>query len=187
MAGGVCAHAHEFKNSFVSSAIHSQSCNFTEVFSSCARDDAPGHLSSLRARARARLIDPMDDGVPDIKLVVLGESYTGKTSFINNYLYGISSVGEDGGPPSTVGVTFASKVVAIHSEHFKIQLWDTTGQERFDFLTAYYCRGVLCAIVVFDLTNRTSFEVVHTKWLRTVHEHMRRQAAACSSLAPRRI
>jgi small GTP-binding protein len=45
---------------------------------------------------------------------------------------------------------------------------DTAGQERFDSLSSFYCRGARAAIICFDLTDRASFESLSTKWIRKV-------------------
>ena len=47
---------------------------------------------------------------------------------------------------------------------------DTAGQERFDSLSSFYCRGARAAIICFDLTDRASFESLSTKWIKKVTE-----------------
>lgn len=47
---------------------------------------------------------------------------------------------------------------------------DTAGQERFDSLSSFYCRGARAAIICFDLTDRASFECLQTKWIRKVND-----------------
>ena len=61
---------------------------------------------------------------------------------------------------STVGVEFASKCVPIDSTIIKAQIWDTAGQERYRAITSAYYRGAVGALVVYDITSRTSFEHV---------------------------
>ena len=46
-----------------------------------------------------------------------------------------------------------------------MKIWDTAGQERFKCLTKKYFEDADACVVVFDLTNKTSFENV-THWLR---------------------
>ena len=48
-------------------------------------------------------------------------------------------------------------------------LQDTAGQERFDSLSSFYCRGARAAIICFDLTDRASFESLSTKWIKKVN------------------
>ena len=50
-----------------------------------------------------------------------------------------------------------------------MQMWDPSGQDRYNSLSKVYLRGSNCAIVVFDLTNRESFEAVE-KWMGKLEE-----------------
>lgn len=43
-------------------------------------------------------------------------------------------------------------------------MWDTAGQESFKSITRSYYRGSICALLVYDVTNRESFENL-IKWL----------------------
>jgi Ras-related protein Rab-6A len=45
-----------------------------------------------------------------------------------------------------------------------LNLWDTAGQERFKSLIPSYIKDAAVAIVVYDITNRTSFNSV-AKWI----------------------
>lgn len=46
----------------------------------------------------------------------------------------------------------------------KLQLWDTAGQERFRSITRTYYRNCAGCLIVYDITNRESFEHVRD-WL----------------------
>lgn len=76
----------------------------------------------------------------------------------------------------TVGVDFLSSVVALRSKRngdlvpVKLQLWDTAGQEAFRSVTRSYYRGSVAALVVFDLTNRESWEHV-AEWYGDMKEN----------------
>ncbi len=63
----------------------------------------------------------------------------------------------------TLGAGFNPKEVAIQTptggmEKIKLNLWDTAGQEKFDALTKLYFKNAEAAIIVYDVTNETSFE-----------------------------
>lgn len=62
------------------------------------------------------------------------------------------------------------KVDAPGGRACNLGIWDTAGQERFDSLSSFYCRGARAAIICYDLTDRTSFEALATKWIRKVSE-----------------
>lgn len=51
----------------------------------------------------------------------------------------------------------------------KLQIWDTAGQERFNTITTSYYRGAMGIMLVYDITNRKSFESI-AKWLRNIDE-----------------
>lgn len=70
----------------------------------------------------------------------------------------------------TPGFEFATKTIRVGDRRIKAQIWDTAGQERFQSLTAAYYRNAVGAMIVYDITNRSSFENV-TGWLGQVHEH----------------
>ena len=59
---------------------------------------------------------------------------------------------------TTVGVDFLSKDIEIKNEKFKIQIWDTAGEELFKSIASNFykeCHGV---VICYDVTNRKSFE-----------------------------
>lgn len=69
-----------------------------------------------------------------------------------------------------IGFEFATKMIRVGDRRIKAQIWDTAGQERFQSLTAAYYRNAVGAMIVYDITNRSSFEHA-TDWLAQVHDH----------------
>ena len=100
-----------------------------------------------------------------VKVVINGDSKTGKSSLlariVNDEFY-------DQHKP-TIGVEFKTKT--DQSKNLKLQIWDTAGQERFKSITAAYYRGAGVFVIVFDVTNRASFENVGSKWLEEIKAH----------------
>merc|ERR1719461_2109861 len=94
----------------------------------------------------------------DLKLVLLGEKAVGKTSIFNRYVYD-----EVFKTQMTIGAYFALKNCKIKERSYKIAIWDTAGEEKFDALTKFYTRGAHCAIICYDLTEHQSFTAVK-KW-----------------------
>ena len=66
----------------------------------------------------------------------------------------------------TIGVEFASKILRLgtppNHTRIKLQLWDTAGTERFRSVSRSYYRGAAGALLVYDVTNRASFNAVQT-------------------------
>ena len=102
-----------------------------------------------------------------ISITLLGESTVGKTC-INNVFLGIEFLEEH---LTTVGLEKMNAVITIESgEKIKLKIWDTAGQERFRSISSNTLKSSQGAIVVFDLTNRETFEKV-TDWLKQIREY----------------
>ena len=59
---------------------------------------------------------------------------------------------------STLGADFLTKQIIKEDCIITLQLWDTCGSERFHSITSYFYRSSQACILVFDLTNKKSFE-----------------------------
>jgi Ras-related protein Rab-6A len=97
------------------------------------------------------------------KLVFIGDQAVGKTSIISSFMYGTFETHY----ASTIGIDFVSKSVPVDDGTVRLQLWDTAGQERFRSLIPSYIRDSHVAVVVFDLTNRKSFDSTQ-RWIADV-------------------
>ncbi|XP_013116516.1 ras-related protein Rab6 [Stomoxys calcitrans] len=97
------------------------------------------------------------------KLVFLGEQSVGKTSLITRFMYDSF----DNTYQATIGIDFLSKTLHRDDRTIRLQLWDTAGQERFRALIPSYIRDSTVAIVVYDITNTNSFQLV-SKWVDDV-------------------
>jgi len=102
-------------------------------------------------------------GLNKYKLVFLGEQAVGKTSVITRFMYDTF----DNNYQATIGIDFLSKTMYLEDRTVRLQLWDTAGQERFRSLIPSYIRDSSGAIVVYDITNRTSF-LNTAKWIEDV-------------------
>ncbi|KAF2075576.1 hypothetical protein CYY_003119 [Polysphondylium violaceum] len=88
-----------------------------------------------------------------IKVVIIGEKSVGKTSILKRY------VDQRFVPlKPTIGVDFVNKDVVVNDKVVTLQLWDTSGQERFRSLEISYYRGADCCILVYDITNEKTLE-----------------------------
>ncbi|RKO97067.1 hypothetical protein CXG81DRAFT_12728 [Caulochytrium protostelioides] len=97
------------------------------------------------------------------KLVFLGEQSVGKTSLITRFMYDTF----DNTYQATIGIDFLSKTMYLEDRTVRLQLWDTAGQERFRSLIPSYIRDSSVAVVIYDITNRTSFTNT-AKWVDDV-------------------
>jgi len=97
------------------------------------------------------------------KLVFLGEQAVGKTSIITRFMYDTF----DTTYQATIGIDFLSKTMYLDDRTVRLQLWDTAGQERFRSLIPSYIRDSSVAVVVYDITNKSSFQNCD-KWIEDV-------------------
>mmetsp|Transcript_14139 Transcript_14139/g.26588 ORF Transcript_14139/g.26588 Transcript_14139/m.26588 type:complete len:198 (+) Transcript_14139:3422-4015(+) len=94
------------------------------------------------------------------KLVVIGDSGVGKSKIIWRYINDEFYVSSH----TTIGVELATKIVEVEGYRVKAQVWDTAGQEKYRALTSNYYRGAVGVMLVYDITNRTTF-VNLVNWL----------------------
>ena len=99
------------------------------------------------------------------KIVMVGNSAVGKTSLIRQL---VSQEFFDDNQ-ATVGVEFRPYTMKTSSgADIKLQIWDTAGQERYRSVAKSYIRSSFGALLVFDLTDRKSYESVGD-WLQTLN------------------
>ncbi|OLQ11860.1 Ras-related protein Rab-4B [Symbiodinium microadriaticum] len=68
------------------------------------------------------------------------------------------------GSSHTIGVEFGSKIITVGGRNIKLQIWDTAGQDRYRSVTRSYYRGAAGALIVYDITNRDSYNHL-VNWL----------------------
>ncbi|KAL5107021.1 Ras-related protein Rab-39B [Taenia crassiceps] len=88
------------------------------------------------------------------RFILIGDSTVGKSSLLQYFCEGKLSSAEP-----TVGVDFSSRNLALsNGTVIKLRLWDTAGQEKFKSIARSYYRNAVGALLIFDITNHTSFE-----------------------------
>lgn len=81
-----------------------------------------------------------------LKVVVVGETGTGKTSIIRRFIHGTFE--EESRP--TIGANYFQKAFMIQNSEISLQFWDTTGQERQRSSFDIYLKDATGAIIVED-------------------------------------
>ncbi|XP_004642948.1 ras-related protein Rab-42 [Octodon degus] len=94
------------------------------------------------------------------RVLLLGDAGVGKTALLQRYVAGAGPGAEaEVETEPTVGVEFYSRALQLPAGPcVKLQLWDTAGQERFRCITRSFYRNVAGVLLVYDVTNRRSFE-----------------------------
>lgn len=105
-----------------------------------------------------------------LKLLLVGDSSVGKSSLLWRYTEGADADEYIDDRAATVGVDFKVKMMTMEGHSVKACLWDTAGQERFRTLTSSYYRGAQGVILVYDVTQRSSFESLEN-WLGEVDRY----------------
>ena len=98
--------------------------------------------------------DDVDEEEEEIKVILVGEMGTGKTSLINTAI-GLQFQEK---LASTTTNSIMNKMVKINGKTYSINLWDTIGQEQYRSLTKIFMKGAKIVIFVYDITNLESFK-----------------------------
>ena len=102
-----------------------------------------------------------------LKIVLVGESGVGKTSIITQYIDNIFQKDQQ----STIGGTFSTKTIKCgNGKILKLEIWDTAGQERYRSVTKLFYKDANAAILVYDITNKFSFEEIQNYWFGQVKD-----------------
>ena len=94
------------------------------------------------------------------KYIIIGDSAVGKSNILLRYIH--DKFNDEF--QSTIGVEFGAKNIKIEDKIYRIQIWDTAGQETFRSITRAYYKNSVCACVVYDITNRNSFQNIKS-WI----------------------
>jgi small GTP-binding protein len=95
------------------------------------------------------------------KYIVIGASGAGKTSIVRR----LTDDKFVKNAQTTVGIEYFTHVATVDGRAIKMMIWDTAGQERFYSIAKAYFRGAFGVILVFDITDRKSFDSL-PRWLR---------------------
>ena len=111
-----------------------------------------------------------EDNLDSCKVVLLGESGVGKTCIIARFIKNIF----ENKLMSSTGASYASKNMVFNEYNGKsinFEIWDTAGQEKYRALTKIFYKDATCAILVFDITRRDSFEEIKHYWYNQLKEN----------------
>lgn len=101
-----------------------------------------------------------------LRVVLIGNSGVGKSSFLNKYVDNQF----DANLCKTIGIDFKTKTIRIDEKTVQLHVWDTAGQERFWSVTPAYCRNADGIILVYDITDPQSFKDI-SFWMDKLSEY----------------
>lgn len=103
----------------------------------------------------------------EFKISFVGDSGTSKTSLMNRLLY--DKFEEN--IPSTKASSYSPKLIKSKMEKdIIIDIWDNSGQEQYKSLIKFFIKDRNCIIIMYDITNRASFENIKDYWYKTIKE-----------------
>jgi len=112
------------------------------------------------------MVEPIFDY--QFRLIVVGDSTVGKSALLRAFTDGKFTEVCD----PTVGVDFFARLIEVKDGvRVKLQLWDTAGQERFRTITWSYYRNSVGALLLYDISRRSSFEHL-VEWLFEARRHI---------------
>ncbi|KAH7691687.1 Small GTPase superfamily ARF/SAR type protein [Dioscorea alata] len=101
-----------------------------------------------------------------IKLLLIGDSGVGKSCLLLRFsddTFTTSFI-------TTIGIDFKIRNIELDGKRIKLQIWDTAGQERFRTITTAYYRGAMGILLVYDVTDESSFNNIRN-WIRNIEQH----------------
>ena len=88
------------------------------------------------------------------KVIIIGDSAVGKSCLMHRVTQNEFIMDHE----VTVGVEFGSLMIRLEEQLFKLQIWDTAGQESFKSITKIFYKGAHCVLLAYDITRRSTFE-----------------------------
>ena len=101
------------------------------------------------------------------KILLLGDTSVGKTCFFMQYIDNTFHEVHI----STVGLDNKIKDVELDDKVYKVQIWDTAGQDRFRSITKNYFKGAHGIVLLYDITDKGTFESVRN-WIKQIKEEV---------------
>ena len=95
-----------------------------------------------------------------LKYIIIGDAAVGKSNLLLRFAQDDFKTEYQ----LTIGVEFGAKNIEINNKKFRLQIWDTAGQENYRSITRAYYKNSVCAILVYDISNRESFDHI-SNWV----------------------
>ncbi|XP_032546896.1 EF-hand calcium-binding domain-containing protein 4A isoform X2 [Chiroxiphia lanceolata] len=126
----------------------------------------PPRAQPVGTETRLQALEPASCS-PDriFKVVFVGNSGVGKSSFIHRFCYDRFLAELN----ATIGIDYQVKSLMVDNTQVALQLWDTAGQERFRSITKQYFRKADGILVMYDMTAECSFMAVRN-WMSSIQE-----------------
>jgi len=92
----------------------------------------------------------------DMKVVLLGREFCGKTSVVERFLN--ERFAGENKYQNTIGAAYGARTVSVGGRELVLGVWDTAGSERYESMSRMYYRGSKAAIVCYSVKDEESWE-----------------------------
>ena len=106
-------------------------------------------------------------GGKDLKIIIVGDSGAGKTSFVNKYI--LSKFAETYSP--TIASQFSYKIIKIDDVIYRLQFWDIAGQDRNPETTGIFCKDTKGIILCCEVNKKVTKENT-IKWRDSIEKNI---------------
>ena len=129
------------------------------------RDDVTHGFSDIDNSNTDESLSEESKNEETIKIIILGDSKVGKTSFIIRF----TKNKFDETYLSTIGVDYKDRIINIENKQYKLMYYDTAGEEKYKSIPKNYIKNMQGIILMYDITNKKSFDSI-IDWISDVKE-----------------
>ena len=101
-----------------------------------------------------------------LKIILLGDSTTKKTSFISRY-FGGEELSQQ---TVTIGILIRHKSFYMRDMRIDLIIVETAGQERYRNIAMNFLKSAHGAILLYDITNISIFESLQKYYIKNIEE-----------------
>ena len=95
-----------------------------------------------------------NEDILEIKIILLGDMFVGKTSIISRYVE--DSFSEN--IMSSSAMSYTQKDIVIDKQKIQLNIWDTVGQEKYRALSKLFFQDTKIVILVYSIISLESFK-----------------------------
>lgn len=134
-------------------------------------------MAGRDGRKGSRTTRPLPDPSPPctLKLLMIGNLHTGKSSLVRNYCSSDTTTLHTTSDIETHSIGLLDcldKTLEISGQEVTLEIWDTAGTETYDSITANYYRGADGVCLTYSIVDNKSFDLLNV-WMGRVHENTR--------------
>ena len=129
------------------------------------RDDVIHGFSDIDNSNTDESLSEVSNNEETIKIIILGDSKVGKTSFIIRF----TKNKFDETYLATIGIDYIYRIINIENKLYKLMFYDTAGEEKYKSIPKNHIKNVQGIILMYDITNKKSFDSI-IDWISDVKE-----------------